>query len=574
MKKTVSAIFLLIVSFQLSFSKNIDKINTLYSNAITEWNSSSKKALPYFEDLFFEIYPYYNKYYTYEIDSQSFGVLHMMSRQYTRFMYNYSYIGLGRKEHIEKGWKMLQSVKSHYMKKDFNTIQFHIMNNNEVSHLIENTNLCNYNSLITLNNTIKNKVSDILFLDPPSISDVQKNLNEDELYLSFSSSINIRSLYIVAITKTQVKVYKTTKSVTEIYNRTARFKSWLEGDEDLEFHTSITLSNIDDSKTEKHKKDIEVLENELNLILKNYKQTKLYLENDIFISQIPFDILNSWDKKPFFQKFQIKHIPNADFFIYSKTKKSNQSGTILAISPLSNDDEYLVDETNQIENLNLQVENKSAITYNEFLSLIRSNQSYDIIHLSSHFNREKVISVESESFQVGSQTIFPQNYSSTQAYLTFDNKKISPNQILINNKTNTNTLILSGCETANADDIYKVLYPKAFGFDVSKEEKEQKKDAIKLNLDLIYYSQGGCYCESATSFDNLLRLAMAFKPKNIIALQNIASQNYLKLFFKEFYINIENGMDVENAFFKTKKDLMALEDDGYYHYASIIYIGT
>lgn len=553
---------LLVLITNYSFAQNINEINYLYSSAVQNWNSSSKTALPFFEKLYYQIEPLYNKYYTNNIVLND--EIHKMSRNYIRFMNEYYLKGLGGKEYIAKAWQMSQTIKSFEALKEYNTLRLLKSNSEVILDSINKENTFDFESLRKLNAYVETKTNNSLFLESPAIQEIQEKLKNDDVYLSFNFSLNDRSFYIISITKKSYDVYKSKITTYELFNRIVLIKGIIEKNDKLISNSKINLEAKGYKFTDDINNNLNAIGKEINQVLQKYIVNKIIVENDIIISQIPFDLLKTNNNVSFYNQYQITYVPNASYYTKLFNKNIQYSQNIIGISPkIQNKDNEIEEEVQIIKDIITDAKTYTNCSSTAFLNLLKDSKSYDIMHLSSHFNKD-ISTSEIEKVQINGKDYLLNQLSIKDGYFSFEDKKISIKDIFSQNEIKVKTLILSGCETATSDDILSITNPLIF----SNVENENNK----INLNSTFLINQGCYCNNTKSFDNLILTAMPFYSQYIIAFQNSISQEYSWKFFNEFYLNYKLLNDTKSAFFTTKKSLMNLNDSGYYDYSSIILI--
>ena len=553
-------------------SQNIIEINKLYNNACNIWESSSKQALPFFEKLYYQIEPLYNRYYTnnYIISDG----IHKVSRNYIRFMNEYYIKGFGGKQYIEYAWKMSQAIKGYESLKEYNALMLLNFKNNELIDIINNTDIYDYSELRKLNEFVGQHTNNILFLETPTIQEVQNKLHNDDLYISFNFSLNDRSFYIISISQTDVDVYKSKITTYELFNRIAVLKGIINEDDNLINIGNLNLSAKGLYSTDKFDENLRPIEKEINQAIKKYSKKNLIIENDIIISQIPFDLLQK-DSLPFYHKYNITYVPNASYYV-KLHNTMNYSKTIVGISPELNKEDIIMEQEikilKDVYNANILTKCSRDI----FLSFLKENHCLDILHLSSHFNRE-FLTRELEKIEINGKKYYLDKLSSKEGgYFSFGDSNVSIQDIFSQNQSKAKTLILSGCETATSDDVLSIINP-LFDYEIENGKElsiDESDNDGKRNINLQIYSiiNQGCYCNNTKSFDNLFLLAISFSPQYIIAFQNNVHQASSWKFFNEFYLNYQKFQDTKQAFFNTKCSLMDLNDANYLDYASIILV--
>lgn len=571
MKKYLIVVVWVFFSNNYIFSQNISKIISIYEDAVYNWETSSKRALPFFEELYYQIEPLYNRYYTNDL---SIGdEIHKVSRNYIRFMNDYYIKGFGGKQYIENAWNMSQTIKGYEALKEYNALRLFNLNNKELLETINKTNIYDYNELRKLNELINIQTNNTLFLEIPTIKDIQNKLRNDELYISFNFSLNDRSFYIISISKTDVVVHKSKITTFELFNRIAVIKGIISKDNNLVTIGKLNLSAKGLASSDKLDENLRPLEKEINQTINKYKVNNIIIENDIIISQIPFDLLKS-NNVPFYKKYHITYIPNASYY-FKLHNTSDFSQTIVGISPKLNEEDILIGEEIKILKELYNANNLINCSKDDFLSYIKENRNLDILHISSHFNKE-LLTREIEKIEINGSYYYLDKLSKKEGYFSFGDDNVSIQDIFSKNQTKVKTLVLSGCETATSDDVLSIINP-LLDFETENGEKlnvnELKSgEELSINFPINVLINQGCYCNNTKSFDNLFLMAISFSPQYIIAFQNIVSQEYSWKFFNEFYLNYQNCQDTKQAFFHTKRSLMDLEDSGYYDYASVILV--
>lgn len=552
-------------------SQNIGEILYLYDNAISNWESSSPKALPYFEKLYDQIEPLYNKYYTNNLKISE--EIHKISRNYIRFMNEYYLKGFGGKQYIENAWKMSQSLKGYEALKEYNTLMLLNLNNRELLEMIDSTDLYNYSELRRINKIVDIQTKNILFLETPTIKEIQDRLQGDDLYLSFSFSLNERSFFIVTISKKDVNVHKSKMTTYELFNRIAVVKGIITKDNDLVTvgNLNLSLKGLDSAETLED--NLRPLEMEINKAIGKYRVNNIIVENDIIISQIPFDVLKS-NTVPFYKKYHISYVPNASYYVKLQSG-SDSSRTIVGISPELNEEDIIIEQEIELLKGLPYAKIMADCSKDEFLTFISEDRSYDIFHLSSHFNKE-YLSREIEKIEINGMSYYLENLSKKEGYFSFGDSHVSVQDVFSHNRSKAKTLVLSGCETATSDDVLSIINP-LWDYELEDGEKpivdeSHHGEEISMNMMIKLLINQGCYCNSTKSFDNLFLMAISFSPQHVIAFQNIVGQESSWNFFNEFYINYQECHDTKQAFFQTKRSLMELEDSHFYDYASIILV--
>ena len=571
MKRFLAAvIFTLLSNWSLS-SQDIGEILNLYTNACINWTSSSPKALPYFERLYDQIEPLYNRYYT---NNLHYGdEIHKISRNYIRFMNEYYTKGFGWKQYIENAWRMSQALKGYESLKEYNTLMLHNLNDEGLLEMIDTTDVYDYSELRKLNKVVDLRTKNSLFLETPSIKEIQDILHSDDLYLSFSFSLNDRSFFIITISKTDFNVHRSKMTTVELYNRIAVIKGIMTQDDDLVANGKLNLSFKEIECSDKLDENLRPLEVEINKAIAKYRVNNLIVENDIVISQIPFDLLNN-NNVPFYKRYHITYVPNASYYL----KLHNSSGSskaIVGISPELNEEDILIEQEIDILKDISDAKTLTKCSRDEFLTYISEGHNLDVLHLSSHFNKEN-LTREYERIEINGTDYYLANLSKTEGYFSFGESGVTIPDIFAHNRSSAKTLVLSGCETATSDDVLSIINPLWFvGLD--EDEKQSVKESedgkeLMASLSLSFLVNQSCYCNSTKSFDNLLLLALSFSPEYIIAFQNVVSQESSWKFFNEFYMNYQDSQDTKQAFFQTKRSLMDLDDSRFYDYASIILV--
>ncbi len=571
MKKFLIVVVWVFFSNTYTFTQNLSKIISIYEDAVYNWETSSKLALPFFEDLYYQIEPLYNRYYTNDL---SIGdEIHKVSRNYIRFMNDYYIKGFGGKQYIENAWKMSQTIKGYEALKEYNTLRLFNLNNKELLEIINKTNIYDYSELRKLNELIDKQTNNTLFLEIPTIKEIQNKLQNEELYISFNFSLNDRSFYIITISKTDVDVHKSKITTYELFNRIAVIKGIIAEDNDLITIGKFNMTAKGLDCTDKLDDNLRPLEMEINQAIKKFKVNNIIVENDIIISQIPFDLLKS-NNVPFYKKYQITYVPNASYYIKLRNA-SDSSQTIVGISPkLSKEDILIEEEINILKEL-YNANNLTNCTKHDFLSYIRENRNLDILHISSHYNKE-LLTREIEKIEINGRYYYLDKLSKKEGYFSFGDDNVSIQDIFSHNQTKVKTLVLSGCETATSDDVLSIINP-LFDFETENGKnlsvnESKNGEKLSINIPISVLINQGCYCNNTKSFDNLFLMAISFSPQYIIAFQNIVSQESSWKFFNEFYLNYQDCQDTKQAFFRTKKSLLNLEDSGYFDYASVILV--
>ena len=509
MKKFFIALMCIFISNYHLLSQNISEIFSLYENAVYNWESSSKLAKPYFEKLYYQIEPLYNRYYT---NNLSIGdEIHKISRNYIRFMNDYYIKGFGGKEYIENAWKMSQTLKGYEALKEYNALMLLDPKNEELLNVINNTDIYDYEELRKLNKYIDIQSKQTLFLEIPTIQEIQNKLQNDDLYISFNFSLNDRSFYIILISPQNVDVYKSKITTYELYNRIAIVKGIMNDENNLINIGCINLSAKGLDGTNTLDKNLSILEAEINQAIKKFSAKNIIIENDIIISQIPFDLLHS-NNVPFYKKYNITYVPNASYYIkLHNTTSSNSSQDIVGISPEINEDDIIMEqEINILKDLN----NASVLTNcsrDEFLSFINENHSLDILHISSHFNKE-VLTRDIEKIEIdGKNYYYLDKLSKEEGCFAFGDNDVSIQDILTHNHSTAKTLVLSGCETATSDDVLSIINP-IWNWEKDQDDKvSDDGNGMEINLLLSLITNQGCYCNSTKSFDNLFFKIMWIK---------------------------------------------------------------
>ena len=570
MKKFLVAMVGVFISSYVLSSQNIIEIMNLYSNAINNWNSSSPKALPYFEKLYDQIEPLYNRYYTNNLNLPE--EIHKVSRNYIRFMNEYYIKGFGGKQYIENAWKMSQALKGYEALKEYNTLMFLNYNDKGLLDIIDTTDVYDYGELRKLNKLVELKTGNNLFLETPSIKEIQDKLQNDGLYLSFSFSLNDRSFFITTITKTDFNVHKSKMTTYELFNRIAIIKGIIADDSDLVTMGTLNFAIKGLAGSDKLEDILRPIELEINKAIGKYRVNNLIVENDIIISQIPFDIFKS-NSVPFYKKYHISYVPNASYYIkLHGTSASSQS--VVGISPELDEEDIIIEQEISILRDQCNAETLTNCSRDEFLSFVNENHNLDVLHLSSHFNKEHMTR-EIEKVEINGEDYYLGRFSKNEGYFSFGDNTVSIQDILFHNRSKAKTLVLSGCETATSDDVISIINP-LLSYDIGDDGISESEGGKEINIDLAINVMAnlGCYCNNTKSFDNLFLMAISFSPQYIIAFQNNVGQESSWKFFNEFYMNYQDCHDTKQAFFQTKRSLMELEDSSYYDYASIILVSN
>lgn len=471
-------------------------------------------------------------------------------------MYEYYLKGFGGKQFIEKGWAMSQSLKSYEALRDYNTLQFLKINDRDIFKKIESTNTYNFHSLAQLNSDLSKHITSNLFLQTPTIKNIQSRLSSEDLYIAFSFSLNARSFFIVSISKTNFNVYKSKITTFELFNRIAVVKGKIEGNERVALIGKTNLLAHGFTNCESISENLSVIQSEINQVLKFQSKRNLIIENDIGIAQIPFDVLRTPKQVDYYSTYKISYVPNATYFFQNRSERRYKSDRVIGISPTprkKDEDDEIGGEISLIKENFPNADVIKQCDSKQFFSIIDQGKEYSIFHISSHFNKDTTTS-SLDKTKINEREVYLLKLSKKDGYFAFGDSKISVKDIFLHNNSKTRLLILSGCETATSDDFLSAINPLNF-----------------QNEDLYVFNES-CYCNKTMSFDNLILMGITFNPEYIIAFQNAVLQEYSWKFFNEFYQNMFKTKDVNTAFYKTKRDLMSLNDKGYYHYASIILI--
>ena len=551
------------------FSQNMGEIYSLYENAVINWTSSSPKALPYFEQLYEHIEPLYNRYYTNNLNFSS--EIHKVSRNYIRFMNEYYTKGFGGKQYIENAWKMSQAIKGYESLKEYNALKLLNLNDEELMEMIDTTDVYDYNELRKLNKFVDTRTNHTLFLETPTIKEVQDKLHSDDLYLSFSFSLNDRSFFIITISKTSFNVHRSQMTTFELFNRIAVLKGLMTNNAVLVITGNLNMSLKGLSGSNEFDENLRPLETEINKAIAKYRFNNLIVENDIIISQIPFDILKI-NNVPFYKKYRITYVPNASYYVLFNGA-SDSSQDIVGISPELKEEDITIEQEINILSDIPRAKTLTNCSKDEFISFIGEDHSFDVLHLSSHFNKE-FLSREIEKIEISGNDYYLSNLSKKEGFFSFGDNTVTIQDIFSQNRSKAKTLVLSGCETATSDDVLSIINPFWFYdlYEFENGEKINVDESVTANMTISLMSNQGCYCNNTKSFDNLFLLAISFDPQYIIAFQNEVDQESSWKFFNEFYMNYEDCHDTKQAFFQTKRSLLDLEDSRLYDYASIILV--
>jgi CHAT domain-containing protein len=471
---------------------------------------------------------------------------------------------------VEKGWMMSQTIKNFEALRNYNKSVFAklFLSNQALKTKIENTDTYDITELHALNNYCeKLDLSNKLFLHPPTIKELQQNLLPNELYISFSFSLNDRSFLIIKIKKNSSEVLKSKITSFELINRIALIKGIFEKDSSLIINAAVNLSRTTENIPQTDlSTNLSVLEKTLVDAIGISPNEKLIIENDIFISQVPFDILkNSRTNRYLIQDNDITYTPNAEYFL--KLRKKNKPlvfSSVLAMAPSEKKGEQeIVDEVQNIsQSFPKTSEIETNITRSKFLQIISQNKNFDIIHLSSHYRKQFIDNTTKQTpVEITGYNVQQLEKPKGVYFFELNGTSVFAEDILEVNKLSTSLLILSGCETAASDDVLGVIQPIALAW----KENRSVNDSTYIILN------GGCYCNSTESFSNLSLTSLPFGAKYTIAFQNKISLQASEQFFGQFYEYLNKFNDVPKAFRLTKLSFLnSLDENEFDHFLIIL----
>ena len=580
-------LFIMLCNNSLAQTIDVKGINFYYSSAVKNWTTSSHLANPYFDSLSYIIQPIYNKYNIYDIEIPP--ELNFMSRNYIRFMYEY-YWKFNILNGLENGWRLSQSLKNYSTLKYYNNYELARETDSPINKRIrKTTNIFNFEDWDSLNKDLsKYSENTNIFISPPTIKELQQKLNYNEVYLSFSFSLNERSFYILKITKNSQKVIKSDITSFEFINRIALLKGLFEKDDDL---IIPALTNLNTFSKDKNislnlelniQPNLQILQKEILEKIKIDKDDKIIIDNDIFTYLIPFDLLkNPLTNRYLIEDNQISYVPNAEYFMKLRNViKPTSYKTVLAFS--SSGHESNVGFDNEIDLIKdfFSEPNRSIfknIDKNEVLNTFKKPSKYDVIHISTHFKREVdnsiVVDQLKDNYELEGFNFSPIIHPKGKYYFELGNTKLYPSDIITKNNSSTNLLVLSGCESATGDDLLNVIKPIAIGYKLEGNNKniDNLNSPPKLTLTTKMLMNGGCYCNSTESFTNLSLISLPFKSKYTIAFQNKISIESSEQFFRQFYEYLSKYNDVHIAFRKTKLEFLnRIESNNYEHFSIIL----
>jgi hypothetical protein len=543
-----------------SQSQDINRITDTYNIACNRWLESSHKALPFFEKLYYDLQPLYNLYPTtrLQVDSST----HKMARNYAVFMYEL-YLKFGISTGVEKAWKLQQSLKGFDAFRLYNRALYSKRYKSPgIDSLLNSPNIFEHGELNKLEYAFEKLLpNNEMFLDVPTIRQVQKQLHPNEVYVSFLFNLNDRHYFSIKIQKNSLKILRSEGTTSELLNRVAFLKGFLKSDELLCAAAEHNLKYVGEKPNPNirltFKNILSYIQQQLIDPIGLEPGQKLIIENDIFISQVPFDILlNTTSKKYLVIDNEICYVPNASYFLRSrKIPNRHRFLKFLAVSGNSPTNRLIEDDFGALTNYQLDTSSKIVRNANKetFLELISDASDVDVLHISAHFATEQ----ESLTTTQLSDNSFAFERLSRQFFI-FAGEECAPSEMLRRCRLQSFLTIMSGCETATSDEIYQTLL-------LLRSIQKTGLTGTAVN--------GPCFCSSTESFSTMCMMALPLRSKYVIATQNKITQEASDQFFRQFYEYLSYYKDVALAFRKTKFEFLnriAEEDYKFDHFSFIL----
>lgn len=368
----------------------------------------------------------------------------------------------------------------------------------------------------------------------PSLQRIRDTLADNETFLSFLYTNNGRTVYVFKLEKNQPVDPKNVLVKTQIltlplYNSIEWIKKKITAGASLnEISGPCVASGQFDELC-----GLQGIYSKLIAPLKLAPNRRLIVATDLNLSALPFDIIPMPDGRPMMDSFEVTYVPSATVFYYLRQKRMSRERTAAFQYDYAGFG-YSGKEANSLIHTETEIVNSARYFPNS--PNVPDATEGDIYQHSSDIANARFLHFATHNyFEPGVDASF---------YLAFGsggrlNGHLTSEKIVTSLRNRAELTVLSSCETAQANDNYKM------GTVTPLDPKENGE-----------YVQGifsDCVCSYGESFSNLSGAFFAAGSKRLLLTQwKIRDDALTEEFVSKFFSSLSKGIPPAEALKDTK----------------------